>query len=74
MLWPGSFQGYLVEKFGGGNESVDAFRRIAALDDHVELILPDLFQAEVGRTGLVESGQTGDVMQVRSLGFAAEVA
>jgi hypothetical protein len=38
------------------------------------LELPEIFQVQMFRAGLIESGQTGDVMQVGSLGLRREIA
>jgi hypothetical protein len=38
------------------------------------LELPEIFQVQVFRAGLVELGQTGDVMQVGSLRLGREIA
>ena len=71
---PGRFQSHVVEKFRRRYELVDGLGRQAALVGQVQLIFPDLFQAEMFRAGLVESGQTGNVMHVVSLRLRAEVA
>ena len=73
-LWPGRFQSHVVEELGGRHKVIDRFGRVPALIDQVELVFANFFQAQMFGAGLIESCQTGDVMQVGSLRFAAEIA
>lgn len=44
------------------------------LVSEVELVFANFLQAEMFGTGLIESGQAGDVMDMGPLGFRAEIA
>ena len=74
VVRPGGFQGHVIEKFDGGNKGVHSIRRQAAFIDQVQLIFPDLLQAEKIGAALVESGQAGDIMHVGSLRFGGQAA
>jgi len=53
---------------------IDGLCRVLALANQIQLVFAKFFQAQVIGTGLIESRQAGNVVQVRSLRFRAEIA
>ena len=74
ILRPGRLQSHVVEEFCGHHEMIDGLCRVLALVNQIQLVFAKFFQAQVFGTGLIESRQAGNVVQVRSLRFRAEIA
>jgi hypothetical protein len=64
---PRHFEGFEIQKLRGGDEGVDALRREFSLMEQVQFVLPQRFQVELIRAGVVELGVVGDVVDVTSL-------
>ena len=70
----GRLQGYAIKELDGGEKLIHRLCRVPAFVGQVDLILADVFQVQMFRAGLIELGQTGDVMQIGSLGLGRQIA